>query len=72
MPAMGMVVVTVVMATMVTECMAMSAIAMVVAMVVRVPMGMVAVTIIGDMTTIGTAFWLKGQISLNHRHVHAA
>lgn len=72
MPAMGMVVVTVVMATMVTECMAMSAIAMVVAMVVRVPMGMVAVTIIGDMTTIGAAFGFKGQISLNHRHVHAA
>ena len=63
---MGMVVVTVVtvvMTTMVTVCMA---------MVVRMPMGMVAVTIIGDMTTIGAAFGFKGQISLNHRHVHAA
>ncbi len=42
------------------------------AVIVCVAVMVVAVTIIGHMAAIGAAFGLKRQISLNHRHVHAA
>ena len=46
---------------------------MVVVVGVPVVMAMVvAVTIVGHMAAVGTAFWLKRQIGLDDGHVHAA